>query len=115
MKTTASILLILAIGCWFALGQEEATDQTEGDEKGLSEVSRQQLELAVEQQSVLLNRLFGVNVQTTGVVPMALKARNPLQLINPLAPAEYGNGFDNTTEDPQSGRPKGISIFGIKF
>lgn len=114
MKTNASILLIAALlsGACLAVGQEQAEDVRQ---EPLPEISRQQVESAVEKQSVLLDRLFGVNVQTGGVVPMALKSRQPWQLINPLAPLEYGDGFDNTTRDPQSGRVKGISIFGVKF
>ena len=112
MNVVNSISLAVMVSMASAFGQEKPTDLTQ---RPLPESSRRQLESAVEKQSELLNRLFGVDVQTTGVVPMALKSRNPLQLINPLAPAAYGKGFDNTTEDPHTGRRKGISIFGIKF
>jgi hypothetical protein len=114
MKTKASILLMLTLIVVAAdvRAQERPTDIRE---EPLPESTEEQLETAVQRQSALLNRLFGVDMQTTGAIPMALKARNPLHLINPLAPAEYGNGFDNTTIDLQSGQAEGISIFGVRF
>lgn len=114
MKTKVSILLMLTLAVMVApaLAQERPTDLRQD---ALPEATEEQLETAVQKQSALLNRLFGVNMHTTGALPMALKARNPLHLINPLAPAEYGNGFDNVTVDLQSGQAEGISIFGIKF
>jgi len=35
--------------------------------------------------------------RTGGVVPRAIRSGNPLQLINPFAPAKYGNGSNMTT------------------
>ncbi len=35
--------------------------------------------------------------RTGGVVPRAIRSGNPLQLINPFAPAKYGNGTNMTT------------------
>ncbi len=35
--------------------------------------------------------------RTGGVIPRAVRSGNPLQLINPFAPAKYGNGSNMTT------------------
>ncbi len=35
--------------------------------------------------------------RTGGVIPRAVRSGNPLQLINPFAPAKYGNGTNMTT------------------
>ena len=51
----------------------------------------------------------------TGVVPKIRRAENPLQLINPFAPAEYGNGWDNVAIDPATGRGTGLAIVRIEF
>jgi len=41
---------------------------------------------------------------------------NAVQLVNPLAPAEYGNGEAFISRDPEEPEiPKGIIIFGIEF
>ena len=66
-------------------------------------------------QTSTVSHIFGLTVQTDGVIPRAFRTNNPLQLINPLAPPEYGNGWDNVTTDPQTGRANGIVFFGIRF
>ena len=66
-------------------------------------------------QTKTISHIFGLAVETDGAIPRAFRANNPLQLINPLAPPEYGNGWDNVTTDPQTGRANGIVFFGIRF
>lgn len=52
----------------------------------------------------------------TGVVAEAMKLQKPLQMINPLAPAKYGDGHDSVTWDPDNPeKPKGIIVFGIQW
>jgi len=43
------------------------------------------------------------------------KTDNPLQLINPFAPARYGSGFSNLRIDPATGRAQGISLLTIGY
>lgn len=50
-----------------------------------------------------------------GAIPQARRSRNPLQLINPFAPANYGSGLNNVVVDPRTGRAEGISIFTARF
>ncbi len=61
-----------------------------------------------------------------GVIPQLIRLKKPWELINPFAPAEYGNGSANTTKDytdanPVKGKPydpakpKGIIVFGITW
>lgn len=66
-------------------------------------------------QSNTVTRVLGVSVRVDGVIPQAVRTGHPLQLINPFAPPEYGNGFQNVTVDPESGRANGIRFLGIKF
>lgn len=52
-----------------------------------------------------------------GVIPRAIRSRNPLQMINPFAPAEYGGGQDvarHEDADPY-GNPKGIKFISYTF
>ena len=39
---------------------------------------------------------------------------NPLQLVNPFAPPEYGSGYDNVVRDPIDGQGTGISALSIE-
>jgi hypothetical protein len=60
--------------------------------------------------------------RTGGVVPRALRSGNPLQLINPFAPAKYGNGTNMTMNAPTeqgssqpAERPIAIKVFSYEF
>lgn len=48
----------------------------------------------------------------SGIAVQVVKTRNPLQLINPFAPAEYGSGEQNLVpgRDEVTGRPTGLAI-----
>jgi hypothetical protein len=52
-----------------------------------------------------------------GAVVRAIRSGHPLQMINPAAPAEYGNGQDvvrHEANDPYQ-RPEGIKLFVVEF
>jgi len=54
------------------------------------------------------------NVQ--GVVPRAIRGGNPLQMLNPGAPARYGTWVDSTLFDPDvPGKWRGIKLFEVVF
>ena len=78
-------------------------------------ISPEKVARYVRFQTGVVNRAFGINVTYGGVVPMLYRADNPLQIINPFAPARYGNGFDNLSVNPITGRIEGVNIFAIKF
>jgi len=51
--------------------------------------------------------------QVTGAIPRAASG-NPLQMLNPKAPAKYGNWVQSTSFDPNvPGKWKGIKLFEI--
>lgn len=55
--------------------------------------------------------------RTDGVVVRAVRSGHPLQMINPGAPTEYGNGQDTVrheANDPYQ-RPQGIKLFVVEF
>ena len=55
-------------------------------------------------------------VPTEGAVQLAIRTGQPIQLINPAAPAEYGNAQDRVSHDPNNpGKPKGIVLFAWSF
>jgi len=54
--------------------------------------------------------------EVTGVVPRAIRGGNPLQMLNPRAPAKYGKAEESVTFDPQNpGKWKGIKLFSFVF
>lgn len=51
-----------------------------------------------------------------GVVPRAFQAGgNPLQMVNPYAPAKYGTAEEHVVLDPETGKWKGIKLFTFNF
>lgn len=52
----------------------------------------------------------------SGVIPRALRGGNPLQMLNPFAPAKYGTAEENVSLDPDvPGKGNGINFFSISF
>ena len=50
-----------------------------------------------------------------GVLAQAARTDQPLQLLNPLAPARYGDGTQNLAVDPLTGKAQGVTFFSISF
>jgi len=51
-----------------------------------------------------------------GVVPRAFQqGGNPLQMLNPYAPAKYGTAEEHVVLDPETGKWKGIKLFTFNF
>lgn len=69
----------------------------------------------VQFQASLPNSVFGTNLKYQGVVPMLWQAPNPLQIINPLAPANYGDGHQNVIVDPSTRQQQGIKLIQVRF
>jgi hypothetical protein len=61
------------------------------------------------------NQIRGKKAAYSGIAAQVVKAGNPAQLINPLAPPEYGPGEDNLVRDPLTGRARGLKIFSVQF
>ena len=52
----------------------------------------------------------------SGVIPRAIRGGNPLQMLNPFAPAKYGTAEDNVSFDPDvPGKVNGINFFSVSF
>jgi hypothetical protein len=52
---------------------------------------------------------------TQGSLARAARGGNPLQLLNPKAPAVYGRAEDNVFLDPDTGKWKGFKLLTINF
>jgi ribosomal protein L13 len=52
----------------------------------------------------------------SGVIPRAIRGGNPLQMLNPFAPAKYGTAADNVSVDPDvPGKVNGVKFVSIPF
>ena len=52
----------------------------------------------------------------SGVIPRAIRGGNPLQMLNPFAPAKYGTADENVSLDPDvPGKANGINFFSVSF
>ncbi len=68
----------------------------------------------VQQQRQRPPRFF--HREVTGVVPRAVRGGNPLQMLNPRAPARYGTARESVMVDPADpGKWKGIKLFTFLF
>jgi hypothetical protein len=61
------------------------------------------------------NEIVKGKVTYSGILVTAAKTGHPLQMLNPLAPPEYGLPEDNTVRDPATGRGIGLKFFALKF
>ena len=50
-----------------------------------------------------------------GIIVQVRRADNPLQLINPFAPAEYGAAEANLPHDAVTSLPTGLILFSVRF
>ena len=57
----------------------------------------------------------GRRVTYGGAVVKTARSKKPLQMINPLAPARYGDGTENLAVDPVTGKARGVTLFSISF
>lgn len=61
------------------------------------------------------NEVVKGKVTLSGSAVEAVKTKRPLQLLNPVAPAQYGSAEDNVARDSINGKVIGLKIFAIKF
>ena len=61
------------------------------------------------------NEMIKGGVSYSGIAIEALKKRKLFQLLNPLAPPQYGSAEDNVVRDPINGHVEGLKIFAFRF
>lgn len=59
------------------------------------------------------NEIKGRTKTYSGMAVQVVKTKNPWQLINPFAPAEYGSGWDNAVRDIGTDRVVGLKVLAI--
>lgn len=70
----------------------------------------------IEAQSRAINATTKA-ARVDGSVTRAARSGNPLQMVNPFAPKEYGDGTDVTRHEPDDPyqRPEGLKLFAVEF
>lgn len=61
------------------------------------------------------NEVFAGKVTYSGIAVQAVKAKNPLRLLNPAARPQYGSGLDNLVRYRASGTGPLLKIFSLDF
>lgn len=61
------------------------------------------------------DKIVGERVVYSGISIQLFRAPNPLQLINPWAPKEYGPSDQNLAIDPVTQKAAGLRFFAISF
>lgn len=97
-----SILLATATSVAFGQGQGELTTTT----------TRPATSGELQKQLPNERPAAAPYVPKEGAVQLAIRTGQPIQLINPAAPARFGSGHEHVSHDPKDpGKPKGIVFF----
>lgn len=110
MKTLCTLVSLLALA---TLAQ--AGTATPVDPAMQSQMTRQLEQLPITKQVEKPNEIKGKNTSYSGILVQLVKTDNPLQLVNPFAPARYGSGQDNLVRSPLTGRATGLKFLSFSF
>ena len=61
------------------------------------------------------NEIVSGGLTYSGVLVEVVKTDNPLQLVNPFAPEQYGSAWDNSLHDLKTNTASGWKLFSIDF
>lgn len=54
-------------------------------------------------------------LELEGALVRATQAGQPWQVVNPFAPKEFGDGLDNVSVEPRTGKAAGVVLLSIRF
>jgi len=103
----AMVLLVLLAGAGAVYSQTNQPDPV---------LKRSLSELHVQVNAVPKpNQAQVGKVKVEGIAVQLIKTDHRLQLINPAAPAEYGDAEQNVVRDPVTGRVQGWKFLSLRF
>ena len=115
----AIVVTTLLCGSWLAAQAQTVTNKDLLQESPKAQVqaeSRSQKDIQGAVQARKVKLYFKTSpARTGGIVTSAAKADNPLQLINPFAPASYGTGGANVIVDAEGKRPAGLALLVMRY
>ena len=112
MKTSIVLLTLLVAG---SLAAEQPKAKTVDHSAKAVPVTHESAAVTLPGKP---NEIIGKRYTYSGVAVQFVKAKTPLELVNPLAPPEYGYGDANLNQDIITGKPTvpaGFNFFSIKF
>ena len=123
-----ALLLTLAVSLC-AVSAEAQSDATTTTTTRTSRKARQTTAVSTRNNTALTQRLRRIERESTvtktvtpgsrvdGSVTRVVRSNNPLQMVNPFAPKEYGDGSDVTRREPEDPyqRPEGLRLFAVEF
>jgi hypothetical protein len=105
--------LLMAVSLVWA-GANAALAATTNDQLKAETIRRAQDNLVVVEPEKQ-NEIKAGDITYCGIAVAAVQADNRLQLLNPVAPGEYGTVEDSVVRDSATGAATGLKIFSIKF
>ncbi len=112
----AWLVLAAILATWSAGAQTNSPPQTNAAPGALQlQLPSKHEESVFTLQEPKPNELLKGNVVFSGSAVEVVKTRKPLQLLNPLAPPQYGSPEDNVARDPINNRVYGLKLFAIHF
>ena len=93
--------------------QAQAAPQQNQELTTQAELNVREMPLYVETPAP--NETTRGRIKMDGILVQAVKADNPLQLINPAAPERYGSADDNVARDFTSGKVSGLKFLELRF
>jgi hypothetical protein len=121
MRTTYALITLLSALPMMAFAQTPpvSTNNPAPGEARLQQTLPKPVDSGVEFQAIrdLAQPTTGQvsRVVLEGALVRATQAGQPWQVINPVAPKEFGDGLDNVSLDPLTRRPSGIVLLSIRF
>ena len=119
MKTLPLVVTVAtSLFCASALhAQTTVTTRKADGRKTTTTFTSRRSQMTTSQRARIENAPVAIGPRTDGIIPRAIRSGNAIQMINPAAPAEYGNGQDVTrheADDPNQ-RPQGLKLYAIEF
>ncbi len=100
-----------------AEAQQAASKTSQRNSRAAATISRANSPTFTRQQRTAQTRFTVQTSRTDGVIARTARAGDKFQMINPAAPAEYGDGRDVTrheVDDPYQ-RAQGIKLVTVEF
>lgn len=103
------IFMLCVIGGTVPLSKESYADSADSSLRTLEYTHRRH---GTEQR----RSVVPLNRESSGVIPRTIRGGNPLELLNPFAPAKYGIAEENIVIDPEEpGRGEGVKLISFSF
>jgi len=124
MKTFAVLTIIVAVAlesfadqpCGKSGASNTSTNVVvQAETKAQTVTTTRSLEIRAPAKTAKANEIKKGRLSYAGAAVQVVKTKNPLQLINPFAPKEYGMAEDNVTRDLPTGQVTGVNVFTVKF